>query len=145
MTTTDDGTSEVEVGAGAWGVYATAEGVGVLGYVVSEGVAGVWGETAGPFGSGVAGNAADVGGIGVIASSEAGPALAALSRLDGVTLELTPAERSGPPSTMPTGLTEYRAGALSVDENSEVWLCTAAGAPGTWTRLTAAKTRRSAG
>jgi hypothetical protein len=135
VTTHEDGTSRIEVGAGNWGLYATADTVAVLGSVPFGGVAGVWGEVAGPAGSGVTGNAANAGAIGVIATSEAGPALAALSRQDGVTLELTPAERSGPPSDLPTGLLEYRVGALSVDENSEVWLCTATGDPGTWTRL----------
>jgi hypothetical protein len=110
-------------------VYAIGTDIGVIGSVGFGGVAGVWGEISGPAGSGLAGNASDVGGIGVIGMSKAGPAIAAQSELDGVTLELTPAERAGPPTAMPTGLSEYRVGALSVDADREVWLCTETGAP----------------
>jgi hypothetical protein len=133
--TVNDQTSEVYLGAAGWGVLAIGEDVGVLGQVDFGGVAGVLGYVDGPNGSGVLGQADDPAGIGVIATSKAGPAMAAQSELDGVTLELTPAARTGPPASMPTGLSEYRIGAVSVDEDGELWLCTATGAPGTWTRL----------
>lgn len=127
--------SEVVLASEAWGVMATAEFIGVLGTVGAGGEAGVWGEVSGPGGSGVVGSAIDPAAVGVTARSATGPALAASSDQDGVTLELTPAARVGPPTTMPQGLGEYRAGSVSVDQAGEVWLCVGAGAPGTWTRL----------
>jgi hypothetical protein len=52
-----------------------------------------------------------------------------------VALELQPAERTGPPTSMPDGLGQYRAGAISIDQTGELWLCVSEGAPGTWRRL----------
>jgi hypothetical protein len=127
--------SEVALNAGPWGIHATASGVGVLGTVDFGGVAGVFGHVDGPIGAGVTGEADDPGAMGVTALSKAGPAIGASSVLDGVTLELQPADRTGPPVTMPSGLVEYRRGAVSVDAQGEMWLCVGTGAPGTWTRL----------
>ncbi len=48
-----------------------------------------------------------------------------------VPLVLVPTLAPGPPST-----TQFvEAGSMSVDSAKDIWLCTASGAPGTWTRL----------
>lgn len=125
--------SQVQFGHGGWGIFATAVSTAIVGATDSGGLAGVNGEAVD--GTGVLGHASGVGGIGVVALSVTGPALAAQSDSDGVTLRLVPAARSGPPTVTPVGLGEYSAGSFSVDENGEVWLCTLGGAPGTWTRI----------
>jgi hypothetical protein len=52
-----------------------------------------------------------------------------------VSLHLGPAERTGPPTTMPSGLTEYQPGSITFDDAGDLWTCVEGGAPGTWTRL----------
>jgi hypothetical protein len=133
-TTSDGESSQVTLGGSGWGVFATSQSTAILGSIDSGGVFGVNGVAA-DSGVGVAGHASEAGAIGVAAWSKAGPAMGALSQDDGVTLELTPADRAGPPTDVAAGLTEYRIGSVSVDEDGEMWLCVATGAPGAWTRL----------
>ena len=133
--TFDDSTSEVVLASQPWGVMATAASVGVLGGSGPEGFAGVAGVIEGPVGSALYGKAEDIGAIGLVVRSQSGPAIEARSTLDGVTLELQPAARTGPPTAMPDGLTEYRRGSITVDMAGDFWLCTTQGAPGKWTRL----------
>jgi hypothetical protein len=58
-----------------------------------------------------------------------------MNELEGVTLWLIPADRTGPPTAMPPGIARYGQGSFSVDAAGEVWLCAETGTPGTWTRL----------
>ncbi len=98
------------------GVYGSgASGPGVHG--VSTSNAGVLGEAAGP-------------GPGVIGRSTGGYGVAARGALGAVVL--IPSQ--GPPSTRSTTATAA-IGALDIDTNGDVWLCTVAGAPGTWRKL----------
>jgi hypothetical protein len=133
-TTSDGESSQVTLGGSGWGIFATSDSTAILGATHSGGVFGVNG-VAVDSGVGVAGHAEAAGAIGVVALSKAGPAMAALSQDDGVTLELTPADRAGPPTSVAAGLTEYRTGSISIDDDGELWLCVTTGDPGTWTRV----------
>lgn len=116
-------------------VSSTTQG-GVLATTGEGGLAGIQGQALGTTGSGVAGWADMPGAMGVVGLTQGGgPAIAGQSDVDGVTLLLVPAERTGPPAAMPPGLTTYAQGSISVDETGDLWLCVASGAPGSWTRL----------
>jgi hypothetical protein len=134
----DGSTGQLEIGRtlAFLSVGATSSASGVIASPGPGGLAGVVGQTGYSHGSGVAGLADVAGGIGVVGFTQAGgPALGGQSDADGVTLLLVPAERTGPPTDMPDGLTQYTAGCISVDAQGEVWLCITSGAPGTWRRL----------
>ena len=138
-TTEGEDVGEVHLGYGglaAFAAIAESSNSGVLAAAGPGGLAGVEGHAGGSSGIGVAGFATEPGAIAMAALNQgAGPSLASQSDVDGVTLLLVPAERVGPPEEMPAGLTTYAIGSISLDEDGELWLCAASGAPGTWTRL----------
>ena len=134
-TDVEGATSEVQLGGPLFGLAATAPSTAIHGEIPDNGLAGVWGRATGATGFGLLGTADVPGGFGLAARSEAGPAIVAVSVVDGVTAQLEPAERTGPPTAVAEGLTQYRIGSLAFDEVGDLWTCVATGAPGTWTRL----------
>lgn len=130
-----ESTAEVQLGDAFVAVGGnSSNGTGVWGRIDDQGIAAVRGQVDQAFGVGVLAEAMQAGSIAIGAESVCGPTVWAKSD-DGVTLRLEPASRTGPPTSVPVGLTSYLAGALSVDEAGEVWICVADGTPGTWTRL----------
>ena len=160
--TTDNGQSGVygvdDSSAGGYGVYgtsnegtgvygsATTSGSGVSGYSNSgAGVSGTSGMGPGVSGSGMhygvygtSSSEAPFGGAGVYGSGFAG--VIASGRAYGVQasgstaqLYLVPATTAGHPKKS-TGA--HQVGEIFLDVNAALWLCQAAGTPGTWVELT---------
>ncbi|MGK2949565.1 MAG: hypothetical protein ACSLFP_13395 [Acidimicrobiales bacterium] len=135
ITTNTSQETEVRFGESFFAIAATSPSTAITGEIPDQGLAGVWGRATGATGFGLLGTADVAGGFGVAARSEAGPAILAHSVVDGVTLHLGPAERTGPPTAMPAGLAEYQPGSITFDDAGDLWTCVEGGAPGTWTRL----------
>jgi hypothetical protein len=134
-TDAEAGASELELGGRGGGLSVTSDRGLAAFYGEVTGVetfAAVYGTTSKPNGGiGVLGQARTPSGIALVGGSVAGPA-AYLQSDDGVTLRLTPAERTGPPVSASR---TFEAGSLSVDDAGDLWVCVESGAPGTWTRL----------
>lgn len=131
-----ESTSSIGVdGIGAIGVCGTGrnlqdhEGVGVMG----TGSIGVWTE-----GKEVGVNASSAQGTAVVAGSTSGIGLKATSKQglgasfqgDRAAIRLVPRATPGPPTSG-----DHQRGEIVVDHRGLVWVCTAAGAPGTWKQL----------
>ena len=111
--------SEGDGGVGIEGSATGRGGIGVLGSVGGDEARGVIGAAKSPGGIGVTG----MGEVGVQAHSEAGSQLR-LVRDAGV-------DFVGPSSPD----SHHDQGEISLDSRGDLFLCTAAGTPGTWTRL----------
>lgn len=107
---------------GTIGVLGAAVGVGVQGEA-STGIAGI-GTAIGVLGSGPVGVLGNGDSVGLRASalSTNGTAL----DLPALTGHTAPGSRS----------VAYTVGRIEIDENGNLWMCTAAGTPGTWRKLT---------
>jgi hypothetical protein len=84
--------------------------------------------------NGVYGLSGKPGGYGVVGAAGAG-ATGMLARGARANIEL-PLQGSAPPNRADA----HRQGELVHDQNGDLWLCTAAGTPGTWTKLAGQKT-----
>jgi hypothetical protein len=123
-------------GGGVWG--DSSAGVGVLG--TSSFAVGVFGETSasgqqGVAGSDTSGHDLSTGGTGVVGISQNGIG----GQFQGglAPLRLEPAGQLGPP----TAAFAHSKGEIYIDEDVAIWICTAAGSPGTWREVTAAAPR----
>lgn len=107
---------------GTIGVVGNAVGVGVQGEA-STGIAGI-GTVVGALGSGPVGVFGNGDSVGLRAS--------ALS-INGTSLDLPALAGHTAPGSRSVA---YTVGRIEVDENGNLWMCTAAGTPGTWRKLT---------
>jgi len=141
----EDGAGVYATNSGGPGVVALGARVGVSGNATSTstGTIGVYGSAVGvgvqgEAATGVAGAGTEIGvvGTGPIAVIGTGTQIGLrASAIDaaGTALDLPALPgRTAPP----TRAASYEPGRIEVDENGNLWMCTVAGAPGTWRKIT---------
>jgi hypothetical protein len=145
-------------GSNGIGVLASGKKAGVkatgfdgAGVEATGTTAGVFGSTSAPFGAGLTGAASGPDGIGVIGNGLSMGVRASASGPDGTGLSasadrgvggsfsggkapvrLVPAATAGPPAAASGA---HQAGELYVDSAGQLFICTAAGTPGTWVKV----------
>ena len=136
-----DATNTGGTGPGVAGTSASVFGVGVRGIATSSlgDTYGVWGAAVSPTGTGVIGwaDGADATGVLGKALGASGTGMAAIGNDTGVNTSSgrTQLHLTGAPAA-PLGAGLARAaGEIVFDANRDLWVCVAAGTPGTWKRI----------
>jgi hypothetical protein len=116
-------------------LYGKAEFAGVLGESDTPGGYGIAGETTNGIAAvGGQGRGASWGGV---FDSEDGVGVVATGGRAQLSLAAVGAQSMAPPRSTTTA---HEAGEIYLDDTQSLWLCTAAGTPGTWVRITGAGT-----